>query len=630
MQKMTKKMKLAAIAAISLLAAGQMNAQNTFPSTGNVGIGTTTPGTIFSMVTEGSLQANHNTQYDAYSGTVAGTGAGTAQFTCAQFNMRKARGTRTAPTTVVNGDRLSTIVTNAYDGTTYQSAAQLSFFADGAVSAGNVPMSMVFATGSNPASRADRLTIASSGTVRVHNLAGTGTRMVVADANGVLSTQAIPTGGTGGSGWALTGNAATAADWLGTSNAFPLNVRTNNVNRLTVFSNGQVRAGYQSAAAFTAVTPQLVVVGDTTDYTNPRQTGILGWTNYQKTSSSFGVYGYNASGTDGVGVLGASASNDYFGIGVEGDGGYIGVAGFSGDGANTAGDSVEYYGGYFVSSTVGTNILNIGVYARAAGSTAASNVTTGAAGNPNAPAAMGNWAFYGNGASFSTNSFTISDARFKKNVQKLDNGLTTIMKLAPKSYEYNQDQKDLELIAGTQHGFLAQDLEKVIPSAVVNTRTPGGYDNQKREKTAGGTEFKAVNYNEITPYLVSAVQEQQAIIDQQAKELQEIKQLLQQAGLINSNTIGANGTNNTDNNIFQNVPNPFNGTTTIPYFINRNASAATITVTNAATGAVVKTFDIKEKGQGQITLSGTELASGTYTYTLAVDGKVVKVLNGTY
>ena len=614
-------MKLAAIAAISLLAVGQIDAQNTFPSTGNVGIGTTTPTSVLNLVTQGSLQTNHNSQFDAFSGAVTGTGAGTAQFTCSQFNMRKARGTQAAPVAVVSGDRLSTIVTNAYDGTAYQSAAQISFFADGAVAAGSVPMSMVFMTGSNPTSRADRLTVASSGTVRVHNLAGTGTRMVVADATGVLSTQAIPTGGSG-SGWALTGNAATATDWLGTTNAFPLNVKTNNVNRLTVFANGQVRAGYNSAAAFASVTPQLVVVGDTSDYTNPRQTGILGWTNYQKTSTSFGVYGYNASGSDGVGVLGASATNDWYGVGVEGDGGYIGVAGFSGDGANTAGDSVEYFGGYFVSSTVG-NVLNIGVYARAAGSTGLSNVTTGAGGNPNSTAAIGNWALYANGPSFSTNSWTISDARFKKNIQKLNNGLETIMKLQPKSYEYNQDQPSLELIGGTQHGFLAQELEKVIPSAVANTFTPKEYDNKNRTKVGEREAFKAVNYNEITPYLVSAIQEQQAVIDQQAKELQEIKQLLQQAGLINSNTIGANGTNNTETAIFQNVPNPFNGTTTIPYFINRNANAATITVTNAATGAVVKTFDIKEKGQGQITLSGTELASGTYTYTLAVDGKVV-------
>lgn len=43
------------------------------------------------------------------------------------------------------------------------------------------------------------------GNAKVSGLAGTGTRMVVADANGLLSTQAIPTGGTGTSYWAANG-----------------------------------------------------------------------------------------------------------------------------------------------------------------------------------------------------------------------------------------------------------------------------------------------------------------------------------------------------------------------------------------------------------------------------------------
>ncbi len=40
----------------------------------------------------------------------------------------------------------------------------------------------------------ERLTIAGDGSLRLHGLAGTGSRMVVADNNGVLSSQAIPTG----------------------------------------------------------------------------------------------------------------------------------------------------------------------------------------------------------------------------------------------------------------------------------------------------------------------------------------------------------------------------------------------------------------------------------------------------
>ncbi len=44
----------------------------------------------------------------------------------------------------------------------------------------------------------EKINIASNGNVRVNNLSGTGSRMVVADASGILSTQTIPTGGGGG------------------------------------------------------------------------------------------------------------------------------------------------------------------------------------------------------------------------------------------------------------------------------------------------------------------------------------------------------------------------------------------------------------------------------------------------
>jgi hypothetical protein len=51
----------------------------------------------------------------------------------------------------------------------------------------------------------DRMVIRNDGWVRIHSLGGTGTRMVVADAKGNLSTQAIPSGG-GSNTWAVNGS----------------------------------------------------------------------------------------------------------------------------------------------------------------------------------------------------------------------------------------------------------------------------------------------------------------------------------------------------------------------------------------------------------------------------------------
>ena len=72
----------------------------------------------------------------------------------------------------------------------------------------------------------------------------------------------------------------------------------------------------------------------------------------------------------------------------------------------------------------------------------------------------------------------------------------------------------------------------------------------------------------------------------------------------------------------QNVPNPFAESTVISYNITANFSKAQINFVNA-NGKIIKTHDIVEKGQGQLTVFANDLSSGVYTYTLVVDGKII-------
>jgi len=84
------------------------------------------------------------------------------------------------------------------------------------------------------------------GGVRLRTLSGTGSRMVVADATGNLSTQAIPAGG--GSGWLLAGNTLAGADadnFVGSINNKPVNFRVNNQTSGILSSNGNAFFGYQ-------------------------------------------------------------------------------------------------------------------------------------------------------------------------------------------------------------------------------------------------------------------------------------------------------------------------------------------------------------------------------------------------
>jgi hypothetical protein len=101
------------------------------------------------------------------------------------------------------------------DGTTFQEAAILSY-ADGDVVSGSIE----FYTRAAAGALLQRLKIASAGTITASSLAGTGTRMVVADANGVLSTQSISGGVVLGTGTTNYVPKWTSSSGLGNSQIF--------------------------------------------------------------------------------------------------------------------------------------------------------------------------------------------------------------------------------------------------------------------------------------------------------------------------------------------------------------------------------------------------------------------------
>jgi hypothetical protein len=71
----------------------------------------------------------------------------------------------------------------------------------------------------------------------------------------------------------------------------------------------------------------------------------------------------------------------------------------------------------------------------------------------------------------------------------------------------------------------------------------------------------------------------------------------------------------------QNVPNPFTGNTSIAYYVPETAGQAHIKIANA-TGVALFMAEVR-LGNGVLEVDATQLAAGTYSYTLMVDGKVV-------
>jgi hypothetical protein len=247
----------------------------------------------------------------------------------------------------------------------------------------------------------------------------------------------------------------------------------------------------------------------------------------------------------------------------------------------------------------------------------------------------GTYAGYFAGNVYSTGSYVSSDGKLKQNITELGSALELITKLQPRQYEFRQDGnfKLMNLPEGKHYGLIAQDLEQVLPALVKETEFDPNILNVpdssgKRLNDTSASEkitFKAVNYTELIPILVKGMQEQEANNKALRVELEALRTAnMRLEERLNKLEVALNNTNNnlpsTSAYLEQNSPNPTGGATSIRYYIPESATSANLTLTNAK-GQVVKTVSLNNRGRGQVNLNTQGLASGTYHYTLYVDGK---------
>ncbi|MDD3738465.1 MAG: tail fiber domain-containing protein [Lentimicrobiaceae bacterium] len=120
-------------------------------------------------------------------------------------------------------------------------------------------------------------------------------------------------------------------------------------------------------------------------------------------------------------------------------------------------------------------------------------------------------------ALYATNgTINTSDERDKSAIQDLNYGLQSVLKLRPISYQWKNE--DIRMGTGTNLGFSAQELQKVIPDAVVaeKGKTPEDADHT----------YYGVKYAEIIPVLVKAIQELEQMLEKTTNEQQELKQIV--------------------------------------------------------------------------------------------------------
>ena len=201
------------------------------------------------------------------------------------------------------------------------------------------------------------------------------------------------------------------------------------------------------------------------------------------------------------------ASGSTYGIQVDLDNNYTGSSynyGIYSSATNNNG-SYSTYGvrGYAGGTSTGTKY---GVYGSTSGS-----------GTRYAVYASGDLAYTGSLVS-------VSDRKFKENVSDLNNVLPDLMKIDIRTFTFKETSefKNMGFPKGTQFGVIAQELEKVFPELVVNGTHPGTLENDDKEESSEIT-YKGVNYMELVPIAIKAIQEQQEIIDNQSKEMEQIK-----------------------------------------------------------------------------------------------------------
>ncbi len=436
--------------------------------------------------------------------------------------------------------------------------------------------------------------------------------------------------------WHITGNSGTTAgtNFVGTTDSVDLVFKTKNTERMRVKSaSGGIRISNPTndyvLYATKSGTGNGVYISNTSG-TNS-SSAIYG----RNSGTGNGLYGYSAKG---VGIYGYTAGTNTYGVD-----GWSSHAGLHGEG--TSYGVVGYGAGTFGIGVWGSGI-NYGVYGYSADGTAINALTYATdkyalyVDGQNyrglyCEAGTGWFSAYFNGDVYATGVFTSSDARLKKNIKQVDNAMDLINKLQPKYYEFRNDGSyaSMKLPSGQHYGLLAQDVEKILPNLVktepFNTKDANkpkpvlnadGSMQAQKEPAGEIIETKSVNYTELIPILVKAMQElsvkndeKDARIDELQRQLNELKGLNMQG-----RTAVVKGAS-----LSQNIPNPFSGSSTINYTLPQQYNAARIMITDKS-GKSLKEFNITGNGAGSITINASMLPAGAYQYVLYVDNKLVE------
>lgn len=190
-----------------------------------------------------------------------------------------------------------------------------------------------------------------------------------------------------------------------------------------------------------------------------------------------------------------------------------------------------------------------------------------------------------------------------KGESSFDNGLKIIAGLKPYCFSINDDGDGQTSV---EYGISPDELLKLTPGII--DIICDGY---------------AIDYDQLIPILVQAIQDQQ----KQIKVIQSII-IEQERNMLVSNDDTKSPNNNADINgvenstLFDCSPNPFYEDTKIRISIHRIFNSAKLVICNI-NGQCIMEIPINCSGEHVLVINGSELEAGIYLYSLIIDGTTI-------
>jgi len=233
-----------------------------------------------------------------------------------------------------------------------------------------------------------------------------------------------------------------------------------------------------------------------------------------------------------------------------------------------------------------------------------------------------------------------SDSRLKENIEPLERSRDKFMNTKIYSYRYKESGK-------MRYGIMAQEVKDDFPHSVSAFEKNGEEYLAFNPNNLFFTGMKVIQENskeiveqqEYIRKLDAALATERDRNDQQQNEINAIKSALSKHGIKIPISVSEDDTKaespvttykrianqNDTPKLHQNIPNPARLSTYIPYRLPQNTQQAALIIQNMA-GTMIAEYTLPtHQGEGKIDIDLTRfnLKSGTYTYTLKVNNRLV-------